>query len=98
PDDVAPTSEPDTSGTTSRRLRASSVGRKAVRRTNKDRKLQTSTEVDVMMLYSDLAKSQLGGISDEQMTTIITDAIASTNEAFVNSDLDVHYRLVHVGQ
>lgn len=50
------------------------------------------------MLYSEMALEQLGDISDEQMTTIITEAIASTNEAFINSDIDVHYRLVHVAK
>ena len=56
------------------------------------------TQIDVLMLYSEMAQEMLGDISDEQMITVITDAIASTNEAFVNSDIDVHYRLVHVAK
>lgn len=55
-------------------------------------------QIDVTMIFSELTREELGGISDEQMATIFTDAVASTNEAFVNSDIDLHFRLVHVGQ
>lgn len=57
---------------------------------------QTSMQIDVLMLYSEMALEQLGNISGAQMTTIITDAIASTNEAFTNSGIALHFRLVGV--
>lgn len=55
-------------------------------------------QIDVLMLYSEKVLEQQGNISGEQMTTIITDAIASTNEAFINSGIDMHFRLVHVAK
>lgn len=54
--------------------------------------------VDAMMLYSDEAKNLLGGLTDKQMETKLIKAIASTNEAFVTSDISLHFSLVRAQQ
>ena len=56
----------------------------------------TSSKVDVMLLYTEDARDRLGGVSDSQMETIISVAFSSSKEAMKNSNIDLSLRLVHV--
>lgn len=50
-----------------------------------------------MMLYSEDGKGMLGNISDTQMQTTLATALSTSNEALVNSGIDMEFSLVHVG-
>lgn len=51
-----------------------------------------------MILYSEEAMISLGGISHAQMQTTIVESLASTNAAFVNSELALTMNAVHIGE
>lgn len=55
------------------------------------------TKIDVMYLYTDLAMEYLGGVSDTQMQTNIATALATTNEAMTNSEIDLEISPVYIG-
>lgn len=61
-------------------------------------KLRHEFQVDVMMLYSETALEESGDISEAQMASIITVAIAESNQAFANSEIDLSLRIAHVGK
>lgn len=50
-----------------------------------------------MMLYSEGGKGMLGNITDAQMQTTLATALSTSNEALVNSRIDMEFSLVHVG-
>lgn len=50
-----------------------------------------------MVLYSLSALTALGGITPEQMDTIIIESLEGTNQAMVNSDVPVYMNPVHIG-
>lgn len=54
-------------------------------------------QIDVMVLYSESALATLGGIAPAQMETIILEGLVGTNEAFVNSEVSVRFKPVHIG-
>eukprot|EP00798_Chlamydomonas_sp_ICE-L_P024154 gene24151-9740_t len=58
------------------------------------RKLQAITEVDILILYTPAASTAMGG--DSASVDKITSMIATTNEIYVNSEVDVRLRLVRV--
>lgn len=51
-----------------------------------------------MYLYNEAAMLQIGGVSPAQMASIIFGALASTNEAFVNSLIPLTFNLAYVGR
>lgn len=51
-----------------------------------------------MLLYSEEAKLLLGGITDAQMQTTIVESLVWTNNAFVNSEVDVSVFPVYIGE
>lgn len=56
-------------------------------------------QVDVMVIYSEQARESRGtDTTATQMATIVTEAVATTNEAFANSLIDLRYRIVFVDQ
>lgn len=57
----------------------------------------TLPQIDVMMLYTETIKSVLGDLSDSQMESTLAVAIASSNQALNNSNIDAEFRLVYVG-
>ncbi|CAN0357794.1 unnamed protein product, partial [Ascophyllum nodosum] len=63
-----------------------------------DRHLQSTTTIDVMYLYTQGGKDLLGGISDAQMQTTLATALTTSNDATTNSDIDLTFSLVYVGQ
>lgn len=54
-------------------------------------------KIDAMYLYTDGGKEVLGDISDTQMQTTIAAALATTNEAMTNSDIDLEISPVYIG-
>lgn len=50
-----------------------------------------------MYLYTGAALTLLGGISNEQMASIIFGGLVSTNAAFANSEINLTFNLVFVG-
>lgn len=54
-------------------------------------------KIDVMYLYTEGGKKILGGISDTQMRTMIATALATTNEAMANSQIDLKISPVYIG-
>ena len=50
-----------------------------------------------MVLYSVSALTTLGGITPQQMETIILESLTGTNQAMVNSEVSVYMNPVHVG-
>ena len=55
-------------------------------------------KIDVMYLYTQGGKGLLGGICDAQMQTTLATALATSNDATTNSDIDLTFSLVYVGQ
>lgn len=56
-------------------------------------------QIDVMVIYSKQARESRGtDTTAAQMATIVTEAVATTNEAFANTAIDLRYRIVHVDQ
>ena len=55
-------------------------------------------KIDVMYLYTQGGKDLLGGISDAQMQTTLATALTTSNDATTNSDIDLTFSLVYVGQ
>lgn len=55
-------------------------------------------QIDIMMLYTDLALVQLGGVTTAQMESTITEGLVTSNTAFENSEVPIEFSLVHVGQ
>ncbi|CAM9617644.1 unnamed protein product, partial [Laminaria digitata] len=55
-------------------------------------------QIDIMMLYSDEARTLLGGISTEQMETTIAESLVRTNAAFLNSELALSVNVVYIGE
>lgn len=53
-------------------------------------------EIDVMVVYTPAARSAAGGTS--AMLALIDVAVAETNQAYVNSDIDTSLRLVHAAE
>ena len=51
-----------------------------------------------MYLYTQGGKDLLGCISDAQMQTTLATALATSNDAMDNSDIDLTFSLVYVGQ
>ena len=54
-------------------------------------------QIDVMVFYSISALTALGGITPQQMETIILESLTGTNQAMVNSEVSVYINPVHVG-
>lgn len=54
-------------------------------------------QISVMCLYSEGARKYKAGITPEQMETYLATQYAITNEAAINSDVDLQFSLVHVG-
>lgn len=54
-------------------------------------------QIDVMVLYTETGLSWAGGVSPEQMETMIVESMVWTNEAFVNSELALQFNIVHMG-
>lgn len=54
-------------------------------------------QIDVMVLYSDLAMTTLGGVTPQQLETIILDSLAGTNQAMVNSGISAYINPVFIG-
>lgn len=50
-----------------------------------------------MVLYSAQALTALGGITSQQMETIICESLVGTNKAFTNSEVSVYFNPVHIG-
>lgn len=50
-----------------------------------------------MYLYTEGGRTVLGGISDTQMQTTIATGVATTNQAMINSDIDLEISPVHIG-
>lgn len=50
-----------------------------------------------MVLYSVSALIAQGGITPQQMETVILESLVGTNEAMVNSDVTVYMNPVHIG-
>lgn len=50
-----------------------------------------------MVLYSGPALATLGGITSQQMETIIAESIAESNQALINSAISAHFNPVHIG-
>lgn len=50
-----------------------------------------------MFLYTESALEAYGDITDAQMETVLATAITSSNEAMVNSDIDLELSVVYVG-
>lgn len=50
-----------------------------------------------MFLYSEAGRVRLGSITPEQIQTTVLEAIVRTNQAMVNSEIDLVVSLVHVG-
>ncbi|CAM9959250.1 unnamed protein product [Scytosiphon promiscuus] len=63
------------------------------------RRLQDITQVDVMVLYSSdsLDRAAWGGVTAEQMETLIADELPKATEATMNSEVDLEFNLVHTG-
>lgn len=57
----------------------------------------TLLQITVMFLYSEEARTTLGLISDSQMQTYLAEALTWTNEAMMNSEIDLRWSLAHVG-
>lgn len=57
-----------------------------------------ASQIDVMFLYSELGRELLGNISPEQIETTLLEALVWTNEAMVNSEIDLVFSLVYVGE
>lgn len=55
------------------------------------------TQIDVMVLYSVSALTTLGGITPQQMETVILESLVGTNQAMVNSGVSAYMNPVHVG-
>ena len=54
-------------------------------------------QIDVMVFYSISALTALGGITPQQMETIILESLEGTNQAMINSGVSLHMNPVHVG-
>eukprot|EP00752_Nemacystus_decipiens_P005854 g5288.t1 len=67
----------------------------ATREPPASRKLQETTQIDVMMLYFDSAL-EWADWTETEMEDEIHAAIAETNQAFENSSIDLVFNLVHV--
>lgn len=50
-----------------------------------------------MFLYTENAQNILGLLSDSQMQTYLAETLSWTNQAMVNSEIDLELPLVHVG-
>lgn len=50
-----------------------------------------------MFLYSEGGRERLGNITPEQIETTALEALVRTNQAMVNSDIDLVLSLVYVG-
>lgn len=59
--------------------------------------VQPILQIDVMVLYSDLAMTTLGGITSQQLETIILDSLAGTNQAMINSGISAYINPVFIG-
>jgi len=53
--------------------------------------------MDVMLLYTEGVKTTLGGVSDDQVESTLATAIASSNLALQNSQVNAEFRLVYTG-
>lgn len=51
-------------------------------------------QVDVMVLYNDMALGRIG-VTAEQMETKIADELPTANEAAANSNINLRFNLVH---
>lgn len=54
-------------------------------------------QIDVMVLYSVSALITLGGITPQQMETVILEGLVGTNEAMMNSGVSAYFNPVHIG-
>ncbi|CAM9379081.1 unnamed protein product, partial [Hapterophycus canaliculatus] len=62
------------------------------------RRLQSTTQIDVMFLYSSDALTRVvGGATAEQMETKIANELPKATEAAANSEIDLEFNLVHAG-
>lgn len=53
-------------------------------------------QIDVMVLYSPESLPRVvGGVTAEQMETLIADELPAATEAGVNSEISVNFNLVH---
>lgn len=50
-----------------------------------------------MILYDDPALATLGGITSNQMETIIAESIVESNQALTNSEVSAYLNPVHIG-
>lgn len=50
-----------------------------------------------MILYSDTALGTLGGITSQQMETIIAEGLADSNQALINSEIPAYFNPVYIG-
>ncbi|CAM9635177.1 unnamed protein product [Scytosiphon promiscuus] len=90
------TSHPEETGpgsqSSARRLQAGDEDNKS------DRRLHSTTQIDVMFLYSSAALTRvLGGSTAEQMETKIVNELPRATEAAKNSEIDLEFKLVHAG-
>ncbi|CAM9873433.1 unnamed protein product [Ectocarpus sp. 4 AP-2014] len=62
------------------------------------RRLQSTTQIDVMFLYSDASLTRVvNGATAAQMESLIANELPKATEAAVNSDIDLQFNLVHAG-
>lgn len=50
-----------------------------------------------MILYSTGAMAILGNLEESQMQTFIVERLASTNQAFINSEVPITFNPVYIG-
>lgn len=54
-------------------------------------------QVDLMVLYSVSALTAQGGITPQQMDSIILESIVGSNDAMINSGVAAYLNAVHIG-
>lgn len=51
-----------------------------------------------MLLYTDAALALMGDATAGQMETTLMEVVETTNEAFSNSEIPLHFSLVHAAK
>eukprot|EP00752_Nemacystus_decipiens_P018442 g16533.t1 len=87
---------PDPPSSDDRRLTDLTLDEEGTAVTVQDRRLQSTVRIDVLVVYSASSLSRVvGGVTAAQMESLISDEIPTVNEAVTNSEIDLHYNLVH---